>query len=314
MVHEVYDEPGQRMLLMQYKTPEYSGADGVSGAGPTKTMYFYAEDAWVIENATGCFGGAISAIGHPMFGENGHMWGTKQFFDFAQEGQKEVYMGQTTVDGELCNHWKSIDDKSSVGSPFGSYQELDYYFAVATWADPGSEQEQVPVMLDLTGWFSYPGTGGRQDYHHYYIYSSIHNGSSPLGASGAGVNAFTVPDMMRDSCQGNITYLPPSAGPRCPINPSGDSTTTTTTSNTGGGSTPFTTTTTTAGPDAGNSTKCEDEKEGSVAGFVIYTLFVWLVASGVTYGIIACRRRSGRAMPASFSNPNFGMQNDDTTA
>lgn len=187
VIHEVYDAPNNRALFTRYH----------ADTSTETTLYLYSTGEWFHLNGT-CNGGQLSELGRRggfARGSDGRIAGSAEFFQFAQQGQRETYMGIVDVEGVPCEHYRSV-----VNDPSGSHMVLDYYFAAPGWRVPETHAERVPVLLNLSG--SYPR--GPYDVHHYHHYYSF--GHFRLGPTRLGERAFTVPSGL--TCSGNVTRVP----------------------------------------------------------------------------------------------------------
>lgn len=151
VVHEIYDFPGNRALFRRYHADE----------GDTTSLYLYDIGEYFHINQSGCVGGPLSELRFgPMRGNNGRIVGTHEMFNFAKEGQQELYMGLVDVAGVPCDWWRSEEHV-----PNGISQTIDYFFSAPGWRWPSAHAPQVPVLLNVTG--SRPAGPPGTPRHHY---------------------------------------------------------------------------------------------------------------------------------------------------
>ncbi|XP_046543518.1 uncharacterized protein LOC124253738 isoform X2 [Haliotis rubra] len=93
-----------------------------------------------------------------------HTYSTSSVLKFAQK-YGEVYIGQSTIRGVLCDHWQSCMYWSSLGVNF----TLDYYFSALSWTSADGTV-QVPVRAEVQGYNSLVGPGPMSSFHHIYDY------------------------------------------------------------------------------------------------------------------------------------------------
>ncbi|XP_071118148.1 uncharacterized protein [Haliotis cracherodii] len=93
-----------------------------------------------------------------------HTYSTSYILKFAQK-YGEVYKGQTSVRGVLCDHWQSCMYWGFLGVNF----TVDYYFSVSTWTSADGTM-QIPVRAEVQGYNSLLGPGAMSSFHHIYDY------------------------------------------------------------------------------------------------------------------------------------------------
>ncbi|XP_048256453.1 uncharacterized protein LOC124133170 [Haliotis rufescens] len=108
-------------------------------------------------------------IGGKMPGNSNmtHTYSTSYILKFAQK-YGEVYKGQTSVRGVLCDHWQSCMYWGFLGVNF----TVDYYFSVSTWTSADGTM-QIPVRAEVQGYNSIVGPGAMSSFHHIYDYISF---------------------------------------------------------------------------------------------------------------------------------------------
>ncbi|XP_067678521.1 uncharacterized protein [Haliotis asinina] len=94
-----------------------------------------------------------------------HTYSTASVLKFAQK-YGEVYKGQTTVRGILCDHWQSCMYWGFLGVNF----TLDYYFTVYNWTTADGSP-QIPVRAEVVGYQNLLGPGPESSFHHIYDYT-----------------------------------------------------------------------------------------------------------------------------------------------
>lgn len=194
VVHEIFDGPNNRALLSRW----HGGNQGDPEHGMVRSMYFFDIGEFFHVNSTSCVGGQLDSVPFGPFAHAHRTPTSKELFNFAQDGQTEMYMGTETVQGVPCNHWRSI-----ISFPNASSMTLDYYFSVPGWATPESNSSEVPVLLHLTGSrASRFEPGGVYTFDHYYSYSHFRVGALEEWSKMEFYISSAIP------CQGNITSLP----------------------------------------------------------------------------------------------------------
>jgi len=197
VVHEVFDAQAGVALLSRW------ASSGEPEQGLIKTLYLFSQAEYFHINETGCHGDKMANLQRGPFAHAARAPTSKELFDFANDGQEELYLGQERVNGVLCDKWRSVQT-------FGNFtMTLDYFFTAASWSSPESNSTQVPVMLHLTG--SRPSRHREGEMHlfdHYYTYG--HFRVRPLSAD---VEAqFYAAGPAAPICTGNIS-MQPSWGP-----------------------------------------------------------------------------------------------------
>jgi len=213
VVHEVYDQPGNRALFRSFHADE----------GDSTSLYLYDLGEYFHINASGCTGGRMSEMrrGASFRAPSGRIVGTHEFFRFATDGQQELYMGVVDVAGVPCDMWRSTID----GGPVGAQMTLDYYFSAPHWRWPSAHASQVPVLLNLTGSRPNgpPGTP-RHYYAHTYEFGRFTVGLERYHHGWHANHSFTIPREAGE-CVGNFTlaavpYAPPHHHETCDAAPS----------------------------------------------------------------------------------------------
>lgn len=204
-VHELYDEPNDRMLISRFH-PLNDVND--SDHGVASDLYLYDLGGLVHTNSSGCFASMLADA--PPRGmarsTTGHIPSSRDFFRFNMTNQTEVYQGQKRVNGVLCDHW--LADMSNATA--NTTMLLDYYFTVPEWSVVNANGTSLPYLLNLTG--SRPGfdratmqpDGTTHSYSHFYQYHGWHVGP-PLDRRNNSV--FTVSSRL--NCTGNYTFEVP---------------------------------------------------------------------------------------------------------
>lgn len=151
-VHEIYDKPNERAMLSRFHPSDGPGAGDETGY--STTLYLYNYNEFIHTNSSGCFGGPVSEMGRRQpIAANGLLAPTREYFNFAQDDQNEVYMGVANINGEPCDHWQSVavsngpcfwcGDEDATKVVTYSNMTFDYYFSTVDWDVPASNWSQV---------------------------------------------------------------------------------------------------------------------------------------------------------------------------
>lgn len=191
VVHEIFDAPNNRALISRWH-----GDDTEHGL--SRTLYLFDIGEYFHVNSTSCHGDQLVNIRFGPFSHGNRMPSSKELFNFAREGQTEVYVGRDVVQGIPCNHWEST---LSMGPR--SSMSLHYYFSVPEWSSPESNATQIPVLLYLTG--HYPSFHSPEEMHsfeHYYSFNHFRVGPISTWSQNQFYISSAIP------CVGNISTQP----------------------------------------------------------------------------------------------------------
>lgn len=207
VVHEIYDRPNNIALMSRWHgdhgAKHHGGPNNTERHDPdhglVKTLYLFDQGEYFHVNSSGCYGDKMDNIRFGPFAHAHRAPTTKELFDFAKDGQEENYVGQESINGVLCDKWRSVQT-------FGNFSmTLEYYFSAQEWAVPESNSTRVPVLLYLLGSRpSHAGDGSTHDFEHYYSFG--HFRVRPI--SPAVEAQFYSAGPASPLCTGNITSQP----------------------------------------------------------------------------------------------------------
>ena len=171
VVHEIYDRPNNIALMSRWHgdhgAKHHGGPNNTERHDPdhglVKTLYLFDQGEYFHVNSSGCYGDKMDNIRFGPFAHAHRAPTTKERFDFAKDGQEENAVGQESINGVLCDKWRSVQT-------FGNFSmTLEYCFSAQDGRCLRATPRECPCCCICSA-LARQGDGSTHDFEHYYSF------------------------------------------------------------------------------------------------------------------------------------------------